>query len=304
MVNLEWYRTFKAIYQYGTLTKASQELMLSQPSMSIQLASLESYIGKQLFVRTPRKMIPTEYGKQLYTQIVESIDNLEKVESEFKRTVLNKMPNIRFGSPSELFSNYLAENISSQTDLYLTVEYGMAGDFIQKLINKELDIAIITKQGSISGDSLTYEPLFTETFLIVGNPYTGTNGLDRLVKEENYTEIEKWLKDQKWYAYSNDLALIRRFWRENFKKRPILKLQATIPDNDAILKAVSNSEGLAVSSDLIAGKAISEGRIKVLWKGHQPATNTLYLAYDKTVIPPQYVDKVRAFIKACIKMPE
>ncbi|MDU1891587.1 MAG: LysR family transcriptional regulator [Dysgonomonas sp.] len=303
MVNLEWYRTFKAIYQYGTLTKASQELMMSQPSMSIQLASLESYIGKPLFVRTPRKMMPTEYGKQLYTQIVESIDNLEKVESEFKRTVLSKAPNIRFGVPSEIFTNYLAENIGAQSDLYLTIEYGLANEFVERLINNELDIAIITRQPK-EANVLTYEPLFIESFMVVGHPDKDTKELDNYTAVENYPEIEKWLKTQKWYAYSNDLALIRRFWRENFKRRPILKLQATIPDNGAILKAVSNSSALAVTSDIIAAKAIDADQVKVIWRGYQPTTNTIYLAYDKTKIPPQYVDKVRTFVKTYVNMPE
>ena len=36
----------------------------------------------------------------------------------------------------------------------------------------------------------------------------------------NLSEAEKWLKTQKWYAYDNNLPLIRRFWRESFKKRP------------------------------------------------------------------------------------
>lgn len=299
MVNLEWYRTFKAIYQYGTLTRAAQELMISQPNVSIQLASLESYIGQQLFVRLPRKMMPTEYGKLLYTQIVESIDNLERVEAEFKRTVLNKAPSIRFGTPSELFSNYLAAYIGQQPSLNLTVEYGLADTFIDKLINNELDIAIITKQNKTE-DIITYEPLFTESFMIVCNPDSDTNVFDELVKKANLSEIEKWLKTQKWYAYSNDLALIRRFWRENFKKRPILKLQAAIPDHNAILKAVGNSDGLTVSSDLIAEKALEEGSVKILWKGFVSSTNTLYLAYNKNKIQPQYVDKMRTFIKTYI----
>lgn len=301
MVNLEWYRTFKAIYQYGTLTRAAQELMISQPNMSIQLASLESYIGQQLFVRLPRKMMPTEYGKQLYTQIVESIDNLERVETEFKRTVLNKAPSIRFGTPAELFNAYLAEYIGKQSDLILTVEYGLADNLTDKLINNDLDIAIITRQ-SKSEDSITYEPLFTESFMVVCNPEMNTNGFDELIESKNLIEIEKWLKEQRWYAYSNDLALIRRFWRENFKKRPILKLHATIPDNDAILKAVSNSDGLSVSSDLIAGKALEKGSVKILWNGFVQATNTLYLAYNKNKIQPQYIDKVRTFIKTYVNI--
>lgn len=299
MVNLEWYRTFKAIYQYGTLTRAAQELMISQPNVSIQLASLESYIGQQLFIRMPRKMMPTEYGKMLYTQIVESIDNLERVESEFKRTVVNKAPSIQLGTPSEVFNNYLAEHMGSHPDLLLNVEYGLADVLIEKLLNHELDIAIITKKNK-QEDSITYEPLFTESFMVVCNPTLDTSEFDKLVIENNVTKIEQWLKKQYWFAYSSDLALIRRFWRENFKKRPILKLQATIPDNDAILKAVANSDRLAITSDLIAGRQLQKGLIKILWKGNSPATNTIYLAYDKNRTQPHYIDKVRTFIKMYI----
>ncbi|MBD8390001.1 LysR family transcriptional regulator [Dysgonomonas sp. BGC7] len=297
MVNLEWYRTFKAIYQYGTLTRAAQELMISQPNMSIQLASLESYIGKPLFVRMPRKMMPTEYGKQLYTQIVESIDNLERVESEFKRTVLNKAPSIRFGTPSEIFKNYLAEYVGTEEDLHLSVEYGLANVLIEKLVNNELDIAVITRQNK-SEEILTYEPLFTESFMIVCSTVFDTTEIDGHIAREDSVSIEKWLRSQKWFAYSSDLALIRRFWRENFKKRPILKLSATIPDNDAILKAVGNSDGLSVSSNLIAGKALENKQVKVLWQGNSLATNTIYLAYNKNKIEPRYIDKIRTFIKS------
>lgn len=295
MVNLEWYRTFKAIYQYGTLTRASQELMVSQPNLSIQLASLESYIGQPLFIRLPRKMMPTEYGKQLYTQIVESIDNLERVEAEFKRTVLNKAPSIRFGTPSELFKNYLAEHIGNQDDLHLTVEYGLADDLTNKLINNDLDISIITRQ-SKTEDNLTYEVLFTESFFIVCNTNADVSDFEAYINSEKLNDSEKWLKTKKWYAYDNNLSLIRRFWRENFKKRPLLRLQAVIPDNDAILKAVANSDGLAVSSNLIAGKALQQGLVKILWQGNVTATNTIYLAYNKNKIQPQYVEKVKSFI--------
>ncbi len=295
MVNLEWYRTFKAIYQCGTLTRASQELMVSQPNLSIQLASLESYIGQPLFVRLPRKMMPTEYGKQLYTQIVESIDNLERVEAEFKRTVLNKTPNIRFGTPSELFKNYLAEHIGSQDDLHLTVEYGLADDLTNKLIGNDLDIAIITRQ-SKTDDNLTYELLFTESFFIVCNRNTDVDDFETSLNADKLNDTEKWLRSRKWYAYDNNLSLIRRFWRENFKKRPLLRLQAVIPDNDAILKAVANSDGLAVSSNLIAGKALEQGQVRVLWHGNVAATNRIYLAYNKNKIQPLHVEKVKEFI--------
>lgn len=295
MVNLEWYRTFKAIYQYGTLTRASQELMVSQPNMSIQLASLESYIGKPLFVRMPRKMMPTEYGKQLYTQIVESIDNLERVEAEFKRTVISKIPNIRFGTPAELFRNFLAEHIANRDDLNITVEYGLADDLITKLVENSLDIAVITKPKKAE-DNLTYESLFSESFFIVCNVNLDTSEFDECLIAGNMPEAEKWLKSKRWYAYEGNLPLIRRFWKENFKKRPLLNLRGVIPDQDAILKAVASSDCLAVSSNLIANTALKKEEVKILWEGVVETNNTLYIAYNKDKIQPLYVKMIKNFI--------
>ena len=37
MVNMEWYRTFVAIYEKSTLTKAAETLFTSQPGVSVHL---------------------------------------------------------------------------------------------------------------------------------------------------------------------------------------------------------------------------------------------------------------------------
>lgn len=58
--NLEWLRTFKAIYETGTLSTVAQELFISQPDLSLHLNSLEAYTGTKLFDRLARKMVPTE----------------------------------------------------------------------------------------------------------------------------------------------------------------------------------------------------------------------------------------------------
>lgn len=295
MVNLEWYRTFKAIYQHGTLTKASAELMISQPNASVQLSSLESYIGHALFIRLPRKMVPTEYGKLLYTQIVESIDNLERVEVEFKKSSIRKEPTIRLGVPSEVFYSYLSKNMHLVKS-HLIVEYGLATDLIAKLRSGELDIAFITKQDKTQ-DNLTYEYLYSESFMIVCNPAFDTTEIDQYIAENDLAKAERWLRKQVWYAYDTNLPLVRRFWRSNFLKRPILKLSAAIPDNISILRAVATSGGFAVSSDLIGGEALKNKQVKIVWKGIVPTTNSLYLGYNQEKLEPHLVSEVRGFIK-------
>ncbi|MFC6100930.1 helix-turn-helix domain-containing protein [Olivibacter domesticus] len=58
-LDLEWLRTFKAIYETGTLSAAAQELFISQPGLSLHLNSLEVFTGYKLD-RSARKMVPTE----------------------------------------------------------------------------------------------------------------------------------------------------------------------------------------------------------------------------------------------------
>lgn len=298
MINLEWYRTFKAIYQNGTLTKAAQELLISQPNVSIQLSALESYMGQALFTRFPRKMVPTELGKQLYTQIVESIDNLERVEAEFKKSVISKIPHIRLGSPSELFTNYLAPNINL-LDYSLEISLGLAQDLISSLNNNTLDIAIITQKDQ-EASLLTYEYLCTEYMMVVASNDFDSHLLDGFIESDDIQAIEKWMKQQQWIAYNNNLVIIRRFWRENFGKRPLLNLKSVIPDNNAILAAVSHSSMLSVSSNLIAGKALKEGRVKTIWKGIKPASNDIYIAYNKTKLDSKYIQQIKTFVLSSI----
>ena len=53
-------RYFVAIADAGSIGAAADALYLAQPSLSEQLRKLERTIGYDLFVRSPRGVIPTE----------------------------------------------------------------------------------------------------------------------------------------------------------------------------------------------------------------------------------------------------
>src|SRR5689334_16362202 len=123
MVNLEWYRTFKAVYETGSLTAAAKALFISQPNVSQHLSSLEANVGKPLFERKP-KLVPTDYGKLFYTQVVGPLEKLEKVEANFNAVYLKKqLPVIRLGCVQEYFQSVLAEKIST-IDANLILSFG------------------------------------------------------------------------------------------------------------------------------------------------------------------------------------
>ncbi|MGK4301762.1 helix-turn-helix domain-containing protein, partial [Klebsiella pneumoniae] len=60
LVDFEWYRSFCAIYKHLSLSEAAKSRIMTQPAMSQHLAALEAEVGEALFIRTSRKIVPTE----------------------------------------------------------------------------------------------------------------------------------------------------------------------------------------------------------------------------------------------------
>ena len=77
MAHLMYLHTFLAIYRSGSITKASKYLHLSQPAVSGQIRMLETQIGRDLFTRTSRGIIPTAAAHELARSSGPHIDALE-----------------------------------------------------------------------------------------------------------------------------------------------------------------------------------------------------------------------------------
>lgn len=293
MVNLEWYRTFKAIYQNGNLTRAAEELLISQPNVSIQLAALENYVGHELFKRLPRKLIPTEYGKLLYSQIADSVQNLERVETEFRKVALRRLKKLRIGSPVEYANNVLI-NKFEDCDLDISLQFGIPNDLIEAILTKELDFAIVTKK--IETDKIVYELVGEESFMIVAHATYDTRELERSIVEGDLVSVEKWLLRQKWITYDNKLSIIRRFWLANFKKRPLIKPHYVIPNINIMLKAVHLKYGITIASDMLVGDSLTHQQLKILWKGNENAKNQLWLAYNPLFVEKNQIQEIRKIL--------
>ncbi len=294
MVNLEWYRTFVAIYQQGNLTRAAEELFISQSSASVQLSALESHIGKKLFERKPRTLIPTEFGKRLYTQVINAIDDLEKVEDNFQSSYLKDYLLLRIGSPVEFFHNNVLDLLqNSEADF--EIKLGLTDELVELLYKEELDFVFATRPAK--NNDLVYEKIKMERFQIVVSKDFDTSEFDQLIAEDKYGAAEAWLLKQKWIVYDNKLSLIRRFWRHNFNKRPLIKPHIVVGNINSISKAVSLGLGISVVSDLAGITYFEKGLIKTLWKGRIPSLNTLFLAYKKDYVNEELLGEMKRILR-------
>lgn len=166
MPDLEWYRSFVAIYRAGTVSGAARALFLTQPAVTQHLAALENIVGEPLFTRTPRQMLATVRGKQLYCQVVQALETLELVSQEIQSTQV-ELPPLRCGSPREYFSEVaLASPVKLPYRLIL--HFGETRTLIEDLEREQLDIVIATQQ--IASRSIEYHKIDEEHFRLLGPP--------------------------------------------------------------------------------------------------------------------------------------
>jgi len=276
MVNLEWYRSFIEVYRVGTVSGAAQVLHLTQPAVSQHIAALESAMEQSLFQRMPRRMLPTEEGKRLYTQVVGAIETLESITPRSSDDVPQI---IRIGAPQEFFAERILNRLPQAENLLYRIKFGLAQDLIQQLLAGQLDAVIATQK--IMRSELEYQLVHQENFWLVSPPSVAIPmSLDQL--QTDLTSLEQWLRGQPLIAYSEELPIVRRFWRVVFGRRLDTVPRLVLPDLRMVRQAVSTGFGFSVLPDYLCEDGVNSASQKLLLKPTNAVTNQIWLSYRKS----------------------
>ena len=73
--NISRYNTFICAAECNSISEAAKRLYVSQPSVSAELASLESELNVRLFFRSNRGITLTQEGRVLYDYIKNAFSN-------------------------------------------------------------------------------------------------------------------------------------------------------------------------------------------------------------------------------------
>jgi DNA-binding transcriptional LysR family regulator len=290
MVNLEWYRTFKCIYECNNFTLAAKKLYMTQPGVSKQLSALEAHVGKQLFDRTPRKILPTEYGRFLYTQVVGFVEGLEQAEKKFKRGSNKSCPSIVVGCPYDLFRTEMLHQIG-KINMYITFQFGKTEDLIDQLEKDKIHLMI--SEEKYSGYDHEFTLWMSGKLALLGS--ANLRAPFAQINKVNSKEIQRWLAAQTWYAYDNDLAFIKDFWKENFNARPNIMAKYVFPSSKDIIQALKHGEGLTVLPEYAGRDELKDKSIRLMFPKAKQPDYKAYWVYKQTT---QYLHEIRLLINA------
>ncbi len=78
-MDLNLFVVFSAIMRHGSVSRAAENLGLTQPATSNALTRLRAQLGDPLFVRSKNGMLPTQFAKEMAPVIEQSLSGLKSV---------------------------------------------------------------------------------------------------------------------------------------------------------------------------------------------------------------------------------
>lgn len=122
MVDLDLYRVFYTVAKCGSLTKAAEELYISQPAVSQAIKQLESQLGGKLFNRVSRGMELTETGgKQMFDIVEQALKMLDSAEDRFRERRNIATGQIRIAAADTIVTHFLMRYIKKYHEIYPNV---------------------------------------------------------------------------------------------------------------------------------------------------------------------------------------
>jgi len=110
--NLELYRVFYVTAITGSLSKAAEELFITQPAVSHSIKQLEERLGGRLFVRMPKGVKLTAEGEALFHFIEQAYLNIRNGERKLADMQQLHIGEIRIGAGDTLCKHVLLPHLS------------------------------------------------------------------------------------------------------------------------------------------------------------------------------------------------
>src|SRR6201985_1292388 len=150
LIDIDQLRTFIAIAETGSFTKAAEFVHKTQSAVSMQMKRLEERIERPIFARDGRASKLTEDGGRLldYARRIVKL-NMETIAAFSDENLSGR---VRLGVPDDYADRYLPEIMARFSRAYPGVELSVACEPSVELVKhidaNELDLAIITDCGS------------------------------------------------------------------------------------------------------------------------------------------------------------
>lgn len=181
---------FCAVARTGNFTKAAEDLGISQPSLSEQIARLEQGFGAALFERLNRRIELTPLGEAILGKAQALLQDAAALPDYFERAREGVRGPLRVGAIPTILPYFLAPLLKGFTDRYqdidLNVREDTTAELVQQVLDGMIDLAVLSLP--VEGAGLVMKELFRDPLYLAvpeGHPLASAETVQlRRVSEE------------------------------------------------------------------------------------------------------------------------
>lgn len=163
-------KTFVAVAREGSITRASEQLHLSQPAVSAHIKAIEDTFDLKLFDRTARGMTLTAEGQRLLAKAEIALGAHRALMDEATRIKGHVAGKLRLGAASNSGNAAVGRLIVTLSercpDVEVTVEHGRSLDVLTGLRNGTLDAGFYNEAGEPAPDLTATEVSRFKTYVV------------------------------------------------------------------------------------------------------------------------------------------
>lgn len=266
-------QVFLKVVQTESITKASEELHLTQPAVSIQLRNLQDQFDLPLTEVVGRKLYITDFGKEIAAaaeQILQQVEAINHRTLQYKGQLSGRLKIAVVSTGKYVLPYFIADFLKANSGIELQMDVTNKLKVVESLENNEVDFALV----SILPLHLHVEKidLIRNKLFLVGN--TEEKFRKKEYSKELLTELPLIFREQG----SGTRQTMERFLnRQHVTVRKKLELTS----NEAVKQAILAGLGYSVMPLIGIRNELQNGELQIIPVKGLPVNTTWSLIWLK-----------------------
>lgn len=287
-------RTFLETYRTQSVTRAAENLNITQPAASSHIKGLENYLRRPLFLRQGRGISPTVFADELAHALSTPLDKVEQTLIDARKLSTKITGTVHIAGPNEFLTFMASQSVFQlpTSDIKLRFRTGNRSFIKSQLESSQTDLAIFAHE--FLSPTTEKETLYTELLIPVASP-------EWIAMHLGMTYDLQDLLVKPLVTYDEDLTMINHFFAETLGCNYASTARVSVPDLRAVKTFVVGGEGFSVLPDYLVAEELENNVLVNLNRKYKSPSNNLYLVWNKTNLREERVAFVKKKILEGIK---
>ncbi|PNX51136.1 MAG: hypothetical protein BV458_11980 [Thermoplasmata archaeon M9B2D] len=277
-------RIFASVYRNLSFSKASQELYLSQPTISEHIKNLEEDIGCRLFDRVGRTIIATKEAEIIYPRAIHILEEIERIKEDLLPYEKEVKGPLLIGA-STIPGTYILPLLASRfkrihQNVYFQVLIEDSQKITDMIVDHQLTLGIVG--AIISPERLKHVPFIQDELILAASPS---------IMQADSISAKELLRLP--FVLREEGSGTRKSTEIHLKSKKIdineLNVTGILGSTDAVKQALKASLGVSILSRIAIDDELKSGSLKeISIRGMKMMRHFYLVTHEKRSLPNPY----------------